>query len=258
MPLVPAICTQCGATISADKDKDAMVCPYCNTLFIVEKAIQNFTNVYNITAQNVYVQGEMKQDYRIEGSVLKEYTGNSSRVRIPDGVKKIGKGAFAGSMIEYVEMSDDVIEVDLGAFALCNYLKEIHFSTKLECISGNSVLTQLESIYVSSYSLGKVSFSFGSIDFDDNRFKCEAPKLFNIYVDGVRLQENDERLKYFAMTPIGYPFYLKMEKERKEEEQRKRSEYWRQNGLCDKCGSKISGIFVRKCSNRYCGKVVDY
>ena len=39
MPLVPGICTQCGATLSADTSKDRMLCPYCGTPFIVEKAI---------------------------------------------------------------------------------------------------------------------------------------------------------------------------------------------------------------------------
>ena len=41
--LVPAICTQCGARLEVDPTQDAAVCKYCNTPFIVEKAIQNFS-----------------------------------------------------------------------------------------------------------------------------------------------------------------------------------------------------------------------
>ena len=43
--LVPAVCTQCGGQLEVDPDQQAAVCPYCNTPFIVEKAI----NHYNVT-----------------------------------------------------------------------------------------------------------------------------------------------------------------------------------------------------------------
>ena len=44
--LVPAVCTQCGAKLEVDPTQDAAVCPYCNTPYIVDKAIQNY-NVQN-------------------------------------------------------------------------------------------------------------------------------------------------------------------------------------------------------------------
>lgn len=47
MPLVPAKCTQCGATLTIDPAQDAAVCPFCGTPFVVEKAINN----YNVTNQ---------------------------------------------------------------------------------------------------------------------------------------------------------------------------------------------------------------
>lgn len=50
MPLVAAKCTQCGANLQIDSAKDAAVCPYCNTPFVTEKAINNY-NTYN---QNNY------------------------------------------------------------------------------------------------------------------------------------------------------------------------------------------------------------
>ncbi len=39
MPLVPAKCTQCGATLALDPAADAAVCPFCGTPFVVEKAV---------------------------------------------------------------------------------------------------------------------------------------------------------------------------------------------------------------------------
>lgn len=50
MALVPAICTQCGAAVEVDDTKDAAICKYCGTPFIVEKAIKNY-NTY-ITTHN--------------------------------------------------------------------------------------------------------------------------------------------------------------------------------------------------------------
>lgn len=44
--LVPAICSQCGAKVSVDPTKEAAVCEYCGTPFIVEKAINKYST-YN-------------------------------------------------------------------------------------------------------------------------------------------------------------------------------------------------------------------
>lgn len=54
MPLVPAKCTQCGASLTVDPSKEAAVCPYCSQAYIVEKAINfyNTTNVTNIDTLN--------------------------------------------------------------------------------------------------------------------------------------------------------------------------------------------------------------
>lgn len=39
MPLIPAKCPQFGATLNVDREKEAAICEYCGTPFIVEKAI---------------------------------------------------------------------------------------------------------------------------------------------------------------------------------------------------------------------------
>ena len=57
LPLVPAECTQCGANLDVDSSQEAAVCPYCKTLFITEKAINNYntTNITNIDTLNAEV-----------------------------------------------------------------------------------------------------------------------------------------------------------------------------------------------------------
>ena len=72
MPLVNAKCTNCGAPLQVDNSHEAAVCPYCNSAYIVEKAIQNFnysvTN--NITAQNIIIagKGEMEKERLLQNA----------------------------------------------------------------------------------------------------------------------------------------------------------------------------------------------
>ena len=57
MPIVAAICTQCGAGLQVDNSLDAAICPFCNVAFIVEKAINNYntTNYVNNNISNSVV-----------------------------------------------------------------------------------------------------------------------------------------------------------------------------------------------------------
>lgn len=52
MPLVPAKCLECGGNIVVDNEKEAWICDFCKTPFVVEKAINNFNTINNITNHN--------------------------------------------------------------------------------------------------------------------------------------------------------------------------------------------------------------
>ncbi len=194
MALIPGICSQCGATLSVDAKKDAMVCPYCKTPFIVEKAIQNFNNTYNITnnitAQNVIVQ-QFERDFDIVGGVLRKYKGESVNVVIPNGVSSIGTGAFENTMIVSVTMPDDVINIQERAFYCCIALKEISFSQNLISIGAYAFSycekllqvifpDKLESIgehaFTDCNSLQEVSFPQSLIELSSRSF-CNCIKL---------------------------------------------------------------------------------
>ena len=56
MPLVECKCTNCGAVLKVDKDKDAAICEFCQTPFIVQKAINNYNTINNISDSvvNIY------------------------------------------------------------------------------------------------------------------------------------------------------------------------------------------------------------
>ena len=55
MPLVPARCTCCGAALTLDPSQEAAVCPYCNTPFIVEKAINVAADICVLTNRNIVI-----------------------------------------------------------------------------------------------------------------------------------------------------------------------------------------------------------
>ena len=63
--LAPAICTQCGASLQVDPNLEAAVCKYCNTPFIIEKAINNYNvryaNIEHADNVNVDLRGSVKE-----------------------------------------------------------------------------------------------------------------------------------------------------------------------------------------------------
>lgn len=108
MPIVLAKCTECGGTIKVDSDKKLGVCENCGEPFVVEDAINNFTNYYetnyitnNNTTHNysdgtvVNVYEDKNKDFVIEAGVLKEYHGESVDVVVPEGVLRIANNCFA-------------------------------------------------------------------------------------------------------------------------------------------------------------------
>lgn len=57
MPFVQAKCPNCGGVLAVDQSHDAALCQYCNTPFIVEKAINNFnvTVSGNLSVENANI-----------------------------------------------------------------------------------------------------------------------------------------------------------------------------------------------------------
>ena len=54
MELVNAICPNCGASLNVDENKDAAICQYCGSAYIVKKAIEKYNvNYINHTTNNI-------------------------------------------------------------------------------------------------------------------------------------------------------------------------------------------------------------
>jgi len=135
MPLTLAKCTNCGATLEVENTKDACICPYCKSAFIVEKAINNYNITNNITAGTVNIFGGNSADFVIRAGTLEKYNGASTVVVIPSSVTSIGENAFSGCIgLTEITIPNSVIYIGERAFQGCSGLTEITIPSSVTSI----------------------------------------------------------------------------------------------------------------------------
>ena len=78
MPFVKAQCTNCGGQLEVDSNKEAAICPFCHTPYIVEKAITQYQiqNKYEIQHANITVFGENIETLLADAEALLNQLGN--------------------------------------------------------------------------------------------------------------------------------------------------------------------------------------
>lgn len=139
MPLVQAKCTNCGANLEIDNTKDAAICPYCGTAFVVEKAINNYNTTNQIQAGVVNVYGGNSADFVIRGGVLEKYNGAAMEIVVPNSVKIIGKDAFMDCIgITSVVLPDSVQEIGESAFRDCTALTSVVIPDSVQKIGSHA------------------------------------------------------------------------------------------------------------------------
>lgn len=57
MAFVSAKCTNCGGVLAVNSDKDVAICEYCQSPFIIEKAINNYNVTNTIKDSVVHIYG---------------------------------------------------------------------------------------------------------------------------------------------------------------------------------------------------------
>ena len=70
MPLVQAKCTNCGGILQVENDKEAAICPFCQTPYVVEKAINNYRvcNQFSINNSEVHIHNSESYDEKYESA----------------------------------------------------------------------------------------------------------------------------------------------------------------------------------------------
>ncbi len=146
MPLVNAKCTNCGGTLQVDAAKEAAVCPFCGSAFIVEKAVQNYNIVNNIHADVVNIYAE--KDFVIRSGILTQYKGESVDVVIPDNVLEIGANVFANNKyLSSVTLPASLRKIGSKAFYHCDSLTHIALPAGLRSI-GNFAFSSCNALTV--------------------------------------------------------------------------------------------------------------
>ena len=137
MSIVSAKCTNCGAALKVDNAKEAAVCEFCGTPFIVEKAINNYTISNHIQAQVVNVYGSAAQDFDIRGGVLQKYNGNGTDIEIPENLNivEIGDDAFKNCVgIKKIVIPSGVRKIGYLAFYGCTNMESISIPKTVNAI----------------------------------------------------------------------------------------------------------------------------
>ena len=98
MPLVAAKCTSCGAALTVDNSKEAAICEFCGTPFIVEKAI---TNLFMGENNRISIESAI---INIQGGTYNPPTNNFLR--------QAEKLEQQGRYVEAVECYEKVLDLD--------------------------------------------------------------------------------------------------------------------------------------------------
>lgn len=242
MPLVDAKCTNCGASLKVDSSKDAAICEYCGSAFIVERAINNYNVTNNISANVVNVYGDSQKDFVIRAGVLEKYNGSSLNVIIPDDVISISEEAFRNLNIESVTIPKSVIEIRghwgriYGAFSYCNNLKKIVIPKNVSEIGPYA--------FYSCKKLEEVVIENDDVVIKTGAF-LNCTSLHNVVFSNYQSQSYASQ---FKNTP--YETRKRQEIEQSIKDKRKKE------NRCQYCGGSFKGFFSKVCSE--CGKLKDY
>lgn len=207
MPLTPAKCTECGVFVEVDNEKRAGLCQHCNQPFVIEDAIQAFSDHYNISiipnSNDVDTESALKtdhlenryttngiyqqQDVVIEDGVLKKFERDSEYVVIPNTVKHIDSFAFdCCTCLVSVSIPDSVVTIGSCVFESCENLISINVDeNNPQYLSVDGVLFNKDKTTLIQYPAGKTNEEYtipdGVTSIGEGAFyECKNLKYINI------------------------------------------------------------------------------
>lgn len=163
--LVQAKCSNCGAIVEVEKNKENAICPMCCAEINVETSISLLSSS----------KKRLMDDFVIENGILKKYRGAFVDVVIPDSVTEIASDAFDEfrPYLNSIVLPKGLKKIHRNAFEGCHSLYKVVFNDRLESIGENAFFgcNYIKNIELPE-SLKRIgSYAFGS---------CYALKSINI------------------------------------------------------------------------------
>ncbi len=285
MPLVSAICTQCGGQLKVDSNLEAAVCKYCNAPFIIEKAINKYNINNNITGSVVNIYGGNVSDFVIRAGGLIKYNGAAINVVVPDTVTYIVDGTNNDSAFGQCKGLKSVILPEglsvIGDFAFndCINLENINIPGSVRRI-GKSAFNncvklkniKIENVeYIDDYAFCNC-LNITTININTHVKKLGYRSFYNCFnlskIDYAPILQTNDPAVFCDYSFSGTPFFNKLLNRQINWVSMSKCKYcgseidWRhickscgkQNGLCIFCGGYI-GFWNRICKG--CGKFHD-
>ncbi|MBR0121941.1 MAG: hypothetical protein IJM10_09160, partial [Clostridia bacterium] len=188
MPIVECKCTNCGAVLKVDSTHDAAICEFCKTPFIVQKAINNFNTVNNISDSvvNIYGGNSQEKTNLIKRMLMFVEEGKREQAleyseRVLDLDPECAEAYLCKLLIDYnLRNINDLEKLSEPFYQNENYIKIIKYSDELgEKVKQANLRVQKEKIYNNALILIEKT---GTPSFEIER-KKEAIKLFESIID---------------------------------------------------------------------------
>ena len=138
----------------------------------------------------------MKDNFKIEKGVLKEYTGDEQDVTVPDRVKKIGSFAFAKcNSLMSITIPKGVEIIDTCAFSGCSSLTNVIIPQSMRRVE--------EGAFMFCPNLTNITIHADGVIFDDNAFDRPLPDGMVRRFDSLYLHMTKESLlSYLVYTDL--------------------------------------------------------
>lgn len=180
MPIIPAKCTNCGASLEVDNTKDAAICPHCGSAFIVEKAINNYNTTNHISADTVNIYGGNGADFVIRAGTLEKYNGVSTEVVIPNSVTRIGDGAFKGCAgLTSVTIPNSVTSIGSSAFEGCTGMTHVTIPNSVTSI-GSGAFSYCKGLTSITIPSGVTSIAYRTFSYCEGLTRVTIPNSVTI------------------------------------------------------------------------------
>lgn len=108
-------------------------CTALKHIITSDKTTCTFSGISGLSGQKVpplvqRIYRQVMSNFRISGTILLQYLGSESRVKIPEGITAIAEEAFAGNeAVDRIILPDSLQRIGAGAFRDCLVLQTIEF-----------------------------------------------------------------------------------------------------------------------------------